>query len=183
MVSTNDRLGLVDAVDHLLNRGAVLTGEATISVAGVDLVYLGLKVLLSSVENLPQGGVMRSEDRAASGSPRIRLLSDQIGSLALPRPLVAPSRPPSRIDEGELATDRPEQGLARLVLTLVEILRQVVERQALHRMEGGSLSDEEVERIGESLRELAEKMEELLQAFGLRSDDLDIDLGPLGRLV
>src|SRR5438477_11590146 len=57
-----ERLALVDAVDHLLNRGAVLAGEATISVAGVDLVYLGVKVLLSSVENLPEelaGGIPR----------------------------------------------------------------------------------------------------------------------------
>jgi Gas vesicle protein K len=80
-------------------------------------------------------------------------------------------------------TDRPEQGLARLVLTLVELLRQVIERQAVRRMEGGSLSDDEVERMGLALMELEAKMTELRDVFGLGPDDLNVDLGPLGKLL
>jgi hypothetical protein len=76
-----------------------------------------------------------------------------------------------------------EKGLAQLVLTLIELLRQLMERQALRRIEGGSLSAEEVERLGETFRLLSERMEELKDQFGLDDDDLNLDLGPLGRLL
>ena len=76
-----------------------------------------------------------------------------------------------------------EQGLAQLVLTLIEFLRQVLERQAVRRMEGGTLSDEEVERVGLALMKLEEKVHELADQFGLRPSDLNINLGPLGDLV
>lgn len=186
MVSANERVGLVDAVDHLLNRGAVLAGEATISIAGVDLVYMGLKVLLSSVENLPQGEAGAAARLAApvAGGPGPYSESGGgagRGEVSSPRAVaVVPPPVPGIVPE---PSDRPEQGLARLVLTLVELLRQVVERQALRRMEGGSLEGEEVERMGRALMELEEKMAELRDAFGLSPEDLDIDLGPLGRLV
>jgi hypothetical protein len=78
--------------------------------------------------------------------------------------------------------DKVEQGLARLVLTLVELLRRVLEHQAIRRMDGGSLSDEEIERLGLALLKLSERMDELKATFGLTDDDLNIDLGPLGRL-
>jgi hypothetical protein len=74
------------------------------------------------------------------------------------------------------------QELGRLVLTLVEVVRKVLEHQAVQRMDSGSLSPEEIERLGLALLNLNEKMTELKAAFGLRNEDLDIDLGPLGRL-
>lgn len=76
-----------------------------------------------------------------------------------------------------------ERGLAQLVLTIVELLRQLMERQALRRVEAGGLSDEQVERLGQTLMLLAERMEELKDEFGLTDRDLNLDLGPLGRLL
>src|SRR3954449_9863 len=76
-----------------------------------------------------------------------------------------------------------ERGLAQLVRPLVELLRQLMERQALHRMERGTLTDEEVERLGETFMKLAERMDELKAEFGLRDEDLNLDLGPLGSLL
>jgi hypothetical protein len=78
--------------------------------------------------------------------------------------------------------EKAEQGLARLVLTLIDVLRKVLEHQAVRRMDGGSLSDEEVERLGLALLRLNDRMQELKTVFGLSDKDLDIDLGPLGRL-
>lgn len=72
--------------------------------------------------------------------------------------------------------------LGRLVLTLVEVLRKVLEHQAVRRMDSGTLSQEEVERLGLALLRLSERMDELKAAFNLSDEDLDIDLGPLGRL-
>ena len=87
---------------------------------------------------------------------------------------------PSRID---VDAEGVEQGLAQLVLTLVEFLRQLLERQAVRRMEGGTLSDEEVERVGLALMKLEEKVHQLADQFGLRPADLNINLGPLGDLL
>src|ERR1043165_9312483 len=78
--------------------------------------------------------------------------------------------------------ERVEQGLARLVLTVVELLREVLEHQAIRRMDGGTLSDAEVERLGLALLKLNQRMDELKGIFGLTDEDLNIDLGPLGRL-
>ena len=74
------------------------------------------------------------------------------------------------------------QELGRLVLTLVEVVRKVLEHQAVQRMDSGTLSPEEIERLGLALLNLNGKMTELKAAFGLKDEDLDIDLGPLGRL-
>jgi hypothetical protein len=76
-----------------------------------------------------------------------------------------------------------EKGLAQLVLTLVELLRQLMERQALRRMEQGSLTDEQIERLGETFMKLEQRMEELKREFGLEDRDLNLNLGPLGNLL
>jgi hypothetical protein len=79
--------------------------------------------------------------------------------------------------------ERVERGLAQLVLTIVELLRQIMERQALRRIDGGTLSDEQVERLGRAFMELDRRMEELREQFDLTEEDLNLDLGPLGRLM
>jgi len=76
-----------------------------------------------------------------------------------------------------------EQGLAKLVLTLVEFLRQVLERQAIRRMDGGTLTDDEVERVGLALMRLEAKVREMAELFGLDPDDLNLGLGPIGKLL
>jgi hypothetical protein len=79
--------------------------------------------------------------------------------------------------------ERVEQGLAQLVLTLVELLRQLMERQALRRMDQGTLTDEQIERLGETFMKLERRMEELKREFGLEDRDLNLNLGPLGDLL
>ena len=87
---------------------------------------------------------------------------------------------PDRVD---VDPDAIENGLAKLVLTLVEFLRQLLERQAVRRMEGGSLSDEEVERMGVALMRLEEKVHEMARTFGIDPTELNLEVGPLGRLI
>ena len=81
---------------------------------------------------------------------------------------------PERID---VDPDDVERGLAGLVLGLVELLRQVLERQAVRRMEGGTLTDEEIERVGLALMRLERKVRELADSFGLAEEDLRIGVG------
>jgi hypothetical protein len=76
-----------------------------------------------------------------------------------------------------------ERGLAGLVLTVVDLLRELMERQALRRMEAGSLDDEETERLGRAFMKLNERMDELKEEFGLTDEDLNLNLGPLGNLM
>jgi hypothetical protein len=76
-----------------------------------------------------------------------------------------------------------EQGLAKLVLSLIEFLRRVLERQAVRRMDGEDLTEDEIERMGLTLMRLEEKIGELAGQFGLSADDLNLDLGPLGKLL
>jgi len=93
----------------------------------------------------------------------------------------------------DTVTDKPHQrinadpenvcnGLVILVLTLLEVVRKLMVKQALRRVEGGMLSGDEIERLGSTLMKLEEKMGELKEQFGLTDDDLKIDLGPLGEL-
>ena len=76
-----------------------------------------------------------------------------------------------------------EQGLAKLVLTLIELVRRLLEKQAVRRMEGGGLSAAQVEELGLALMKLEEKMAELKEHFGLQDEELNIDLGPIGKLI
>ena len=76
-----------------------------------------------------------------------------------------------------------ERGLAQLVLTIIELLRQLMERQALRRIDDGTLSEDQIERLGRTFMALADRMEELRGEFGLDEDDLNLNLGPLGNLL
>ena len=89
-------------------------------------------------------------------------------------------RLPERVN---IDAESVEQGLAKLVLTLIELIRRLLEKQAVRRMEGGSLPPEQVEELGLALMKLEEKMAELKTHFGLRDEELNIDLGPIGKLI
>ena len=72
-----------------------------------------------------------------------------------------------------------ENGLAKLVLSIIELVRRLLEKQALRRMDSGNLSEEEIERLGNALMKLEEKMAELKRTFGLADEDLNMKLGPM----
>ena len=87
---------------------------------------------------------------------------------------------PSRIN---VDSQSVEQSLAKLVLTLIEFIRRLLEKQAVRRMEGGDLSPEQIEELGLALMKLEAKLQELKTQFGLEAEDLNLDLGPIGRLI
>ncbi len=87
---------------------------------------------------------------------------------------------PSRINADP---EGVEKGLAKLVLTVIELVRQLMERQALRRIENGSLNDDEIERLGDTFMKLDIRMDELKEAFGLAGEELNLNLGPLGDLM
>lgn len=82
----------------------------------------------------------------------------------------------------ELDPEKVKNGLGQLVLALVKLLHELLERQAVRRMDAGSLTPEQIERVGLTLMRQAEEIDRLRQEFGLEEEDLNLDLGPLGRL-
>lgn len=75
-----------------------------------------------------------------------------------------------------------ENGLAKLVLSIIELIRRLLEKQALRRMDAGTVSEEEIERLGNALMKLEQKMDELKRVFGLSDEDLNLKLGPVKTL-
>jgi hypothetical protein len=195
----DERVDLSDLLSHVLDKGVVLKGEVMLAVADIDLVRLDLGLLLTAVETTLSRGSGEGEKRGAArpallGAPRKRPMMAPSGSTmesqvvqTLDAPRDAAIMPLETVAEGlppRLNTDpdKVENGVAKLVLTLIEVLRKVLEHQAVRRMEGGHLSDEEVERLGVALLRLNDRMQDMKGIFGLTDDDLQIDLGPLGRL-
>jgi hypothetical protein len=218
-----DTRKLADLVNRVLDKGVVLGGDVTISVAGVDLVFLRLSALLTSVataqeklnargggwvgdrppgeflgesteiqvgpppiehapgEALPAGAA----ERSARGRPADVSLPEDRGPAPLAEALTADI---ARVSQGfpqhvDIDPDAVQRDLARLVLTVVELLRRVVEHQAVRRIDDPTLTDQQVERVGIALERLDEKMREITSLFGLAETDLNIDLGDLGTLL
>lgn len=128
--------GLVDLLDSLVDTGIAAGGDVTISVAGVDLIALRLKALLASV------GTEGAED------------------LEFPRRERRARQLPTRVETDEHSLQR---GLAQLVLVLVEILGELLERQAVRRMAAGSLNDDETEKLGAAFLALHRRIDELYE--------------------
>jgi hypothetical protein len=83
----------------------------------------------------------------------------------------------------EADPENVQKGLAQLVLTIVDLLRELMERQALRRIDAGTLDDDQIEQLGRTFMLLQERMDELVEEFGLTRDDLNLNLGPLGNLM
>ena len=184
----DERLELADLLSHVLDKGVVLKGEVMLAVADIDLVRLDLGLLLTAVETAVRRSALKPalfQSLPGATAPRPSPPDAVLSALPTPgetRPVpleaVAETLPP-RLDADP---DKMENGLAKLVLTLIEVLRKVLEHQAVRRMEGGNLSAEEIERLGVALLRLNDRMQEMKGIFGLTDEDLQIDLGPLGKL-
>ena len=190
-----ERIELAEVLSHLLDKGVVLRGEVMLAVADIDLVRLDLGLLLSAVENVISRGADPSLRPLAVGAARPRTAAEVPSGSTMESQVVESLHAPADATIAPLETvaeglpprintdpDKIENGLAKLVLTLIEVLRKVLEHQAVRRMEGGHLSDAEVERLGVALLRLNDRMQDMKGIFGLTDEDLQIDLGPLGKL-
>jgi hypothetical protein len=184
---------LLEILDRLVDVGAVVDGELRLCVADIDLIELHLKAVLASSATLDHLPAERLEETFAPVAPSPHGESSKAESYARPvppegldrreapaLPPPSPSPSPSRV---RVDPDRAERGLVRLVLVIVELLRQLMERQAVRRMERGQLTERQAVRLGLAFERLFEKMEELKRFFGLSSEELNLDLGPLGRVI
>ena len=177
MVNKNDNVTLVDALDKVLEKGAVINGDIVIRLADVDLVYLGLRLMLTSVS--------KAEEMSGRsfGDPEKELTSEDIEYIErLQREIKKTEENIPKI----INTNSPretEQGLAKLILTLVELIRRLMEKEAFRRVKKGSLSSAEIQKLGLSLKAVKKKIEEIKAIFGIEDEELNLDLGPLGNLM
>ena len=123
------------------------------------------------------GEVMKAAVESSSLGDFVKVMNT--GNLKVQAPVqeVAPKR------KINLDADNVKNGLGQLVLTLVKLLHELLERQAIRRIDSGSLTDEEIERLGYTLMRQSEEIDRLRTSFGLEEEDLNLDLGPLGRLL
>lgn len=209
----NQQLTLLELLDRLLDKGVMAKGEILLSVADIDLVYLNLGLLLSSVKTVEhtarKGGSFRepeerlmplSSDTDVPDEFSLDAESEDIdtvvfseeGSLATKDERLAARTLPPDLNTKQAQTSESstnidpknvEKGLAKLVLTLVDLIRKLMEKQAIRRIEDDQLSAQEIEKVGNAFFILDEKMEELKEVFGLKDEDLNLNLGPLGDLL
>ena len=198
-------ISLCEALDRVLNTGVVALGEVTLSVADVDLIYLGLQLVVTSIESgrelAPAGAEPEPGPDSRGGPPLIageerpaRQPGKQPPGAALPLPPAGrtgslPCGAPGEQTElmagapARADSNREKNGLGKLVLTLMKLLHELLQRQALRRIESGALTPAQVERLGVTLMNQAREIERLRKDFGLAEEDLNLDLGPLGKLL
>jgi len=177
MIDKNENVTLLDALDKVLETGVVVSGDLVISVADVDLVYLGLRLILTSVSKAEELSGMSFSDRDKEATPEdieyIEKLQREIRK--------AEENIPKLIDMGN--PKQTEQGLAKLILTIIELIRRLMEKEAYRRVKRGTLSPTEIQKLGLSLKAVKKKVKEVQTIFGIEDEELNIDLGPLGNLM
>jgi hypothetical protein len=196
---------LLELLDRLLDKGVMVKGEILLSVADIDLVYLNLGLLLSSVKSLKTAGeetlswqppstrcAFLDEPQLATRSKDLVQLTDTNNQSNSDRRQAIARTIPAAIDyeleqyltpKTTIDPQNVEKGLAGLVLTLIDLIRKLMEKQAIRRIDAGQLQAEEIERVGDTFLLLDERMEQLKKTFGLEDEDLNLDLGPLGELL
>ena len=179
----DERVTLIDALDKVLEKGAVIQGDVAIRVADVDLIYLSLRVLLCSISKAEELSGKNWRSLGTDYHPSREPTEKEIEYLAkLEREIrQAEANIPKLIDAQN--PKEAEQGIAKLVLTLVELLRRLMEREVVRRMQRGSLSNIEIQKLGMTFKAIEKKIEELKAVFGIKDEELNLDLGPLGNLM
>ncbi|MFH1392330.1 MAG: gas vesicle protein GvpJ [bacterium] len=171
----NKNAGLVDALDKLIDKGAVVQGDLIVRLADLDLLAIQLKLVLISMSRLEtqQGARVGDINQAEIGDKvYLKKLENQI------------KKTQAHINQ-MINADTPRQaesGLAKLVLTLIKLIVDLVEREATRRVQAGHLTQTEIEKLGLNLQAIESKLEELRLIFGLKEKDLNLDLGPIGQL-
>lgn len=168
---------LLDALDRVVEKGAVVCGDLTLRMADIDLLYIGLRLVATSVSKIESMKQVprHSPDREPTEYERKYMCT-------LESEITKAEQNISQLIQLH-NPERTEQGLAQLVLTVVVLLKRLMEREALRRIQNGALSNVAIQKLGLTFMALDKKVDELKLVFGIEEDDLNIDLGPLGNLM
>lgn len=168
--SKGQNVALADAIDRVIEKGAYLEGNLLLQIADIDLIIIRLKLMVSSVDQIDKNNQMAipsQEDQIF-----INRLEEKIKDMEKSIPQIMATSEPQKT----------EKGFAKLILTLVELIKELMEREAFRKIESGNLNQIQIKKIGLSFTALDKKIEELKKVFGIE-EDLNLDLGPLGKLL
>ena len=168
---------MTDALDKVLEKGAVINGDVVITLADVDLIFVGLRLILTSVSKAEEisGRTFSERNREPTSEDMeyIETLQEEIRRIE--------QNIPKHIDLGHPKS--AEKGLAKLILTLVEVIRKLLEKESYRRVKRGTLSSIEIQKLGLSLKAIKKKIKEIQAIFGIEDEELNLDLGPIGNLA
>ena len=177
MTATHERVALFDVLDKVVEKGVVINGDMVLRIADVDLVFLGLRLILTSVAKAEELSGRRP------GSPEKALTKEDIAYIEkLQNEIKKAEENIPRIIHAD-SPKETEQGLAKLILTIIELIRKLMEKEAFRRVKRGSLSPVEIQKLGLSLKAVKKKMQEIQAIFGIKDEDMNLNLGPLGDLI
>ena len=176
---------LLDVVDNLIDKGLALDTEVVLGLADIDLIYLRAGALLAAADRVfPTDRRSRRRTRAAThAATPTRASAPTTQRTRVGTSLTTQADTETGVANPALAApDDASRSVIRLVLTLVEFVRQLLERQAVRRVRERTLTPEEIERLGTALMTLEATVHELAERHGLDPAELNLDLGPLGTL-
>jgi len=173
----NKEVTLLDALDKVIEKGAVVAGDLAVRMADIDLIYIGLRLMVTSISKAEElrGGSFTDPYR----QPTIEELKYM---QRLEREIEKSENTISTLIKAG-SPKETEQGLAKLVLTLVVLIKRLMEREVMRRIQRKSFTEVEIQKLGLTFLALDKKVEELKLVFGLQDDDLNLELGPLGNLM
>jgi hypothetical protein len=177
MINKHNKVTLVDVLDKVLEKGAVINGDLVIRVADVDLVYLGLRLILTSVSKAEA-----LSGRSPDNSEKELTEEDSAYIEKLQREIKKAEENIPRLINADSPCET-EKGLAKLILTIVELIRKLMEKEAFRRVKKGTLSPVEIQKLGLSLKAVRKKIQEIQAIFGIGDEELNLNLGPLGDLM
>jgi hypothetical protein len=177
---------LLDVIDTVIDKGLAVDAEIVLGLADIDLIYLRVGALLAAADRVFTGQPARrpaaSASTAASSGTPVQRMTSAPARPAGESPIAAHDLNSAGASRSVLAPDDTSRSVIRLVLTLVEFVRQLLERQAVRRVRERTLNAAEIERLGTALMRLEATVHELAERHGIDPGDLNLDLGPLGTL-
>lgn len=173
----DEKVTLIDILDKVLETGAVISGDVAIRMADVDLIYLGLRIILTSISKAEElSGRSFSNPHRPATPEEIEYLAKLSEEIKKSEVNIA-----KNIEVG--SPKKAEKGIAQLVLTIVELVRRLTERESFRRVQRGNLSQIEIQKLGMSLKAMEKKIKEIQTIFGIEDEELNLNLGPLGSLM
>lgn len=157
---------LADVIDRVIEKGTSLQGDLVLEVAEIELIYVGLRLVISSAPFNNKSKNNLSSDREEIKRLNKKLREIEADIVRLPK---------------FSSPEKTEKGLAKLVLALIVLLKELMEKEAVRKIDKNELKKRQIQKLGITFQILDKKIEELKKVFGIK-EDLNLDLGPLGKL-